>query len=62
MLGAAMMLAHLGLQDHAKALRAAIVDTIVCGDRVTPDLGGTGHTESFADAIIGRLDRGKPAA
>ena len=62
MLGAAMMLAHLGMQDRAKALRAAIVDTIVCGDPVTPDLGGTGHTESFADAIIERLGRGKPAA
>jgi len=55
MLGGAMMLAHLGMQEKAVALRRAIVDTISSGDRITPDLGGTGRTESFADAIIERL-------
>jgi isocitrate dehydrogenase (NAD+) len=24
-------------------------------DRVTPDLGGTGSTESFADALVERI-------
>lgn len=57
MLGAAMMLAHLGLQDRATSLRKAIVETITEGDRLTPDLGGNGQTETFADAIIERLDR-----
>jgi len=55
MLGAAMMLAHLGMPDRATALRKAIIETIAQGDRVTPDLGGKGQTETFADAIIERL-------
>ena len=28
---------------------------IAAGDRVTPDLGGEGSTDSFADAIIARI-------
>jgi isocitrate dehydrogenase (NAD+) len=55
MLGAAMMLTHLGMQDRANRLRKAIVDTIVSADRVTPDLGGSASTDEFADAIIERF-------
>ncbi len=55
MLAAAMMLVQLGMQERATALRQAIVGAITAGDRVTPDLGGTGQTETFADAIIERL-------
>jgi len=55
MLGAAMMLAHLGMLEKATALRRAIVDTIVAGDRTTPDLGGKGQSDTFTDAIIERL-------
>ena len=55
MLASAMMLTHLGHTEKANLLRKAIVDTIGSGDRVTPDLGGTGQTQSFADAIIERL-------
>ncbi len=55
MLAAAMMLAHLGQVDKAARLRAAIVDTMAAGDRVTPDLGGSGKTAEFADAIIERI-------
>lgn len=55
MLASAMMLTHLGHTEKAKLLRKAIVDTIGSGDRVTPDLGGTGQTQTFADAIIERL-------
>lgn len=62
MLGSAMMLAHLGMQDRANALRKAIVQTIAAKDRVTPDLGGTGQTETFADAIIERLAEANPTA
>jgi isocitrate dehydrogenase (NAD+) len=54
-LSAAQMLTHLGMDEHARRLRAAIRATIVAGDRVTPDLGGHGDTLSFADAIIDRL-------
>jgi isocitrate dehydrogenase (NAD+) len=55
MLGAAMMLAHLGMLEKATALRRAIVDAIRSGDRTTPDLGGKGESETFTDAIIERL-------
>jgi isocitrate dehydrogenase (NAD+) len=61
MLAAAMMLSHIGQAGAAARLRRAIVDTIVAADRVTPDLGGTGTTTRFADAIIERLDAAPPA-
>jgi len=54
-LGAAQMLTHLGMDDRARKLRLAIRETIVAGDRVTPDLGGHGTTDSIADAIVDRL-------
>jgi len=55
MLGAAMMLAHLGMVERASALRRAIIDAIVSGDRTTPDLGGKAQSEAFTDSIIDRL-------
>jgi len=55
MLAAAMMLAHLGMSEQAAILRQAIVDTIGAGDRTTPDLGGSGSTGGFTDAIIERV-------
>ena len=61
MLGAAMMLVHIGKSEQAATLRSAIVETIGTGDRVTPDLGGNSSTEEFADAIIQRLSA-SPAA
>lgn len=55
LLGAAQMLGHLGHEAHARRLRGAIVATMEAKDRLTPDLGGTGNTDSFADAIASRL-------
>lgn len=55
LLACALMLSHLGMEDRASRLRAAIRETIAAGDRVTPDLGGSGQTASFTDAIIERL-------
>lgn len=55
MLGAAQMLDHLGHVTAAQRLRGAIRAAIVDRDRVTPDLGGSGTTDSFADAIVARL-------
>ncbi|MFC4822334.1 isocitrate dehydrogenase [Dokdonella ginsengisoli] len=55
LLGAAQMLDHLGRAAEAARLRTAIRDTLAARDRVTPDLGGTGTTQSFADALISRL-------
>ncbi len=55
MLSAVQMLTHLGMQDRAVRLQQAITRTIAEGDRTTPDLGGSGNTYSFADAIIERI-------
>jgi len=55
MLAAAMMLDHIELHEAAEKLRHAIRETIVAGDRLTPDLGGSGSTQSFAEAVYSRL-------
>jgi isocitrate dehydrogenase (NAD+) len=55
MLGAAQMLSHLEMEESARKLRSAIRETLAAGDRVTPDVGGEGSTESMTDAIIERL-------
>lgn len=56
MLACAMMLTHMGMEERAARLRNAIRQTIADRDRVTPDLGGDGTTESITDAIIDRLE------
>lgn len=55
MLACAMMLSHLGMEDRASRLRAAIRETIAAGDRVTPDLEGSGTTATLTDAVVERL-------
>ena len=55
LLATVQMLEHLDYQDGACSLRNAIREVISSGDRVTPDLGGTGSTTSFAEAITERL-------
>jgi len=55
LLGAAQMLDHIGQPDKATALRNAIVATLEAKDSLTPDLGGSGNTMSFAKAIASRL-------
>lgn len=55
LLAAAMMLEHIGRTDEAARVRKAIVETLQARDRTTPDLGGSGSTSAFADAIISRL-------
>jgi isocitrate dehydrogenase (NAD+) len=55
LLAACQMLGHLGLEDQAQRVRLAIRDVVGRKDRVTPDLGGNGSTESFADALIDSL-------
>ena len=54
LLGAAQMLEHIGMVDEAARLRAAIVATLEAKDSLTPDLGGTGTTMGFAQAIASR--------
>jgi len=55
LLAACQMLDHLGMVDEARRVRVAIRETVTARDRVTPDLGGSGSTESFADALIERV-------
>ena len=52
LLGAAQMLGHLGLEDKARQVRTAIRTTLAAQDRLTPDMGGTGNTTTFTDALI----------
>ena len=52
LLGAVQMLEHLGQVDAARRLKQAIIDTMNDKDHLTPDLGGSGSTQSFAAAII----------
>ena len=55
MLTAAMMLDHVGEQDKARRIRAAL-DGVLCEDQVrTGDLGGKASTKEFTQAIVKRL-------
>jgi len=55
LLAAGQMLDHLGRPEKAHALRAAIIATLEAKDSLTPDLGGTGTTMAFAQAIASRI-------
>jgi isocitrate/isopropylmalate dehydrogenase len=49
-----LMLQHLNEDAKAEAIMAALKKTLASG-HVTPDLGGTASTTSFADAISQEL-------
>jgi len=55
LLAGVMMLRHLELHDEAERIQAALEATIREHDSLTPDLGGSGSTDSFTDAIIRHL-------
>jgi isocitrate dehydrogenase (NAD+) len=55
LMAAIMMLQHMGQPAPAARIRDALEQTIREGDSLTPDLKGTGTTDSFADAVIRRL-------
>jgi len=55
LLAACQMLDHLGRSVDATRIRHAIRATMAAKDRVTPDLGGSGSTWSFGEAIVSRL-------
>jgi len=54
-----MMLRHIGEVEQAKRLRRAYNKVLKDGntDEITPDLGGTGNTMGFAEAIVRRLEK-----
>jgi len=55
LLAAAMMLDHLGMRQQAARIRGALDGAVRENDNLTPDLDGSGSTDSFADALIRRL-------
>jgi isocitrate dehydrogenase (NAD+) len=55
LLAACMLLDYLGDNANANRIRAAVVEAIRVQDGVTPDLGGSGTTDSFADAVVRQL-------
>ena len=55
LLAAADMLDHIGMVEHGTRVRQAVRETLAAHDRVTPDLGGSGSTETFADALVERV-------
>lgn len=55
-LSAAMMLRHLGLNDHADKIAKATYDVIEEGNVRTVDIGGTATTTEFTDAIVQKLN------
>ncbi|MGN8159532.1 isocitrate dehydrogenase [Salinisphaera sp. RV14] len=54
-LAAALMFDHLDRGDQAERIRKAVRGAMADHDRTTPDIGGEGSTQGFADAIIERL-------
>lgn len=54
-LAAIQMLHHLQLTEPAERIYRALRETILAGDRTTPDLGGSGTTTDFTHAVISRL-------
>ena len=56
-LAGCLMLDHLHEDEVAERIRSAVVDVLRGDEGLTPDLGGTGTTQSFARAIIDRLER-----
>ena len=57
LLAGCMLLEHLDEHDTAGRVRSAIEATLSDRDSLTPDIGGRGDTDSYARAIIARLDR-----
>jgi isocitrate dehydrogenase (NAD+) len=55
LLAAVAMLDHLGEDDRARRVRSALEGAVREGDSLTPDLGGSGTTDSFTEAVIRRL-------
>ena len=55
LMGATLMLDHLGMREPSRRIVAALEGAIRENDTLTPDLGGTGTTDSFTEALIRRL-------
>ena len=56
-LAAVMMLEHISEAAAAKRIYASLEKVLTRGEVLTPDLGGSGTTKKFADAIIKEIER-----
>jgi isocitrate dehydrogenase (NAD+) len=54
-LSAAMMLRHLGQEEAARRVEAAVAEVLRHGNTLTPDMGGTATTDEVTKALIARL-------
>ena len=53
---ACMMLEYMGKQETAAKIRRAVDEVLQEGTHLTPDLGGTGTTKQYQEAIIAKFD------
>jgi len=49
------MLEYIGENSAAKRISTAVHNTVMKGERLTPDLGGVGTTTEITDRIIKEL-------
>ncbi|KAF3006051.1 isocitrate dehydrogenase (NAD(+)) idh1 [Curvularia kusanoi] len=56
-LSAAMMLRHLGLDDHANRISQSVYKVIADGAVRTRDMGGNSTTKEFTKAILGQMEK-----
>jgi isocitrate dehydrogenase (NAD+) len=56
-LAAVMMLEYISEAAAARRIRSSLEKVLTKGEVLTPDLGGTGTTKMFADAIIKEIER-----
>ena len=54
-LSAAMMLEHLGMEEPAREVEAAVAAVLAEAKVRTPDLGGKSSTEEVTDAVLEKL-------
>ena len=54
-LSASMMLDHLGEREAAQRIRKSVYQGIKQGESLTPDLGGSGNTETITEVLINGL-------
>jgi isocitrate dehydrogenase (NAD+) len=58
LLSGCLLLEHLGFPEEATRIRKALeIIASKYGKEITPDLGGEGTTESFAQAIVRELKK-----
>jgi tartrate dehydrogenase/decarboxylase / D-malate dehydrogenase len=58
LLSGVMMLDFLGETAAARAVEHAVVSVLSEATNLTPDLGGSGTTESVTEAVMAKIDRG----